>query len=195
MTPKALSEKKMWQKCQPEKRFNSAWHEFDGKPYPEGFYLLYQIMDIELPTLVETSTYKYDYYLLPLSPRRPKWDTKKQSRLIESFLIKIPVPYIMLYEWRNNSYQVIDGQQRITAIREFYQNKLVLTGLELLPELNGMRYNDLPPDIKFWLNGSSFKARAILKAPQLSQDKALELQEVLFELLSTVAVQPETQES
>ena len=39
-----------------------------------------------------------------------------QSRLIESFLINIPVPPIILYEKNYNSYEVMDGQQRITAI-------------------------------------------------------------------------------
>jgi hypothetical protein len=36
-----------------------------------------------------------------------------------------------------NSYEVMDGQQRITAIRAFYANSFKLRGLETWPELNG----------------------------------------------------------
>jgi hypothetical protein len=195
MTPKAPSEKKMWQKCPPKDRFNRAWYEIDGKSYPEGFYLWYQIMSIELPTLVESSTSKdYDIILPPLSPRRPIWEAQKQSRLIESFLISIPIPSVMLYELRYNLYEVIDGQQRVRAVRAFYENKLVLTGLEILSDLNGMRYDDLPPDIKFFLGRKSLSARAILKNNRISKYKMLELKQFSFDRLSTRDVQLERQE-
>ncbi|XWK88512.1 MAG: DUF262 domain-containing protein [Phormidium sp.] len=78
--------------------------------------------------------------LQPFYQRRLRWDEKKQSRLIESFLINIPVPPIILFEKEYNFYEVMDGQQRITAIRDFYENKLRLTGLELWSELNGRTY-------------------------------------------------------
>jgi hypothetical protein len=75
--------------------------------------------------------------LRPFYQRRNRWDKKKQSQLIESFLINIPVPSIILYEKKYNVYEVMDGQQRINALKEFYENRLTLTGLTLWPELNG----------------------------------------------------------
>lgn len=47
----------------------------------------------------------------------------RQSRLIESFVINIPVPPLFVYETEFNTYEVMDGQQRITAIQSFYGNE------------------------------------------------------------------------
>ena len=60
--------------------------------------------------------------LRPFYQRRPRWSPQKQSLLIESFIMNIPVPPVFLYEKDFNSYEVMDGQQRITAIRDFYEN-------------------------------------------------------------------------
>jgi Protein of unknown function DUF262 len=82
--------------------------------------------------------------LRPFYQRRPRWDVKTQSLLIESFIMNIPVPPVFLYERDFNSYEVMDGQQRITAIRDFYANTFKLRGLETWPELNGRSYTTLP---------------------------------------------------
>jgi hypothetical protein len=42
----------------------------------------------------------------------------------------------------------MDGQQRLNAILEFYENNLKLTGLETWSSLNGMTYKQCPPRIK-----------------------------------------------
>lgn len=86
--------------------------------------------------------------LRPFYQRRPRWDSKTQSLLIESFIMNIPVPPVFLYERDYNSYEVMDGQQRITAIRDFYANAFKLRGLETWPELNGRTYATLPEKIR-----------------------------------------------
>lgn len=86
--------------------------------------------------------------LRPFYQRRPRWDTRQQSLLIESFIMNIPVPPVFLYEKDFNSYEVMDGQQRITAIRDFYSNGFKLKGLEVWPELNGRSYKTLPEKIR-----------------------------------------------
>jgi hypothetical protein len=58
--------------------------------------------------------------------------------------MNIPVPPLFVYESDLAKYEVMDGQQRITAIKEFYGNKLVLRGLDQWPELNGRIYDKLP---------------------------------------------------
>lgn len=63
--------------------------------------------------------------------RKQQWNPIKKSQLIESFLANIPVPPIILYQLNSDEYEVIDGQQRIMAIHDFYANQLTLTGLEL----------------------------------------------------------------
>ena len=81
-----------------------------------------------------------DYELVPQYQRRPRWNTHKKSRLIESFIMNVPIPPIFLYEDRFGHYQVMDGLQRLTAIYEFYTDKLVLDGLGEWAELNGRQY-------------------------------------------------------
>lgn len=55
----------------------------------------------------------------PSYQRRQRWSAERQSQLIESFLINNPIPPLFVYETRPNVYEVMDGQQRITAIKAF----------------------------------------------------------------------------
>ena len=64
--------------------------------------------------------------LSPKYQRRFRWDTERQSRLIESFLMNVPVPPILLNEDGYGQYSVIDGKQRLTAIVDFFSGKLEL---------------------------------------------------------------------
>src|SRR6266566_2631791 len=68
--------------------------------------------------------------LRPFYQRRPRWDKARQSKLIESFIMNVPVPPLFVYESDLAKYEVMDGQQRITALLDFYTNKLTLEGLE-----------------------------------------------------------------
>lgn len=79
--------------------------------------------------------------------RRDRWDNKRRSQLIESFLLNIPVPPIYLSSEESGPYQVIDGKQRITAVHSFLENGFKLIGMKVLTELNGLTFSDLPPQI------------------------------------------------
>ena len=79
--------------------------------------------------------------LQPFYQRRKRWDIKRKSKLIESFIMNVPVPPCFLFESEFARYEVMDGQQRITTIRDFYENNFKLKGLEQWPELNGRQYN------------------------------------------------------
>lgn len=85
--------------------------------------------------------------LNPEFQRRRRWDTRKQSKLIESFIMNVPIPPIFLYEDIYSHYEVMDGLQRLTAINDFYKDKLTLEGLEQWSELNGRTYSKLPEQI------------------------------------------------
>ncbi|MGV2388595.1 MAG UNVERIFIED_CONTAM: DUF262 domain-containing protein [Microcystis novacekii LVE1205-3] len=106
----------------------------------------------KLPSFAESLKKPNYMETRPFYQRRERWDAQKQSRLIESFLMNIPVPPLILYETSYNSYEVMDGQQRITAIENFYNNKLQLTGLDIWPELEGRTYESLPAKIKDGIN-------------------------------------------
>ena len=70
------------------------------------------------------------------------WDDEKQSRLIESILIRFPLPVFYFDGSNNDKWLVIDGLQRLTALKRFMVTKeLRLTGLEYLT-LNGKKWDD-----------------------------------------------------
>jgi uncharacterized protein with ParB-like and HNH nuclease domain len=56
--------------------------------------------------------------------RRYVWDKKRASRLIESFLINLPIPVIYLAESGEAKYEVIDGLQRLTSIFNFFEKQI-----------------------------------------------------------------------
>lgn len=84
----------------------------------------------------------------PHYQRRDRWHVEKQSALIESFLLNIPVPPVYLSEEEYGTYTVIDGKQRITSIYEFLSGKFRLKDLKEVPELNGFTYEELPSQLK-----------------------------------------------
>ncbi|BAQ62700.1 conserved hypothetical protein [Geminocystis sp. NIES-3708] len=88
------------------------------------------------------------YLLNPEYQRRKRWDDIRKSRLIESFILNVPIPPIFLYEVDYSIYEVMDGQQRLTAIYDFYKGRFELKGLEYWRELNGRKYNNLPEQVK-----------------------------------------------
>ncbi|MFP3361559.1 DUF262 domain-containing protein, partial [Planococcus sp. SIMBA_143] len=77
---------------------------------------------------------------------------KKASLLIESILLNIPIPVIYASEEEDSSWNIVDGLQRMTALRRFFDNNFKLRGLVVLSELNGLRYQDLNPKAKRVLN-------------------------------------------
>lgn len=86
--------------------------------------------------------------LIELNPgyqRRRVWkDNKRKSLLIESLMLRIPIPAFYFYENEDGKYQVIDGQQRLTTIKEFVNGEFRLTGLEYLgSDYNKKKFEDL----------------------------------------------------
>ena len=85
---------------------------------------------------------KYNY--IDLSPdfqRNFVWDLKRRSQLIESLMLRIPVPAFYLAETESGGYQVVDGLQRLTTIRDFMKNRFYLKGLEYLKEQEGKYFS------------------------------------------------------
>ena len=77
------------------------------------------------------------------------WDKTKQSRLIESILIRFPLPAFFFDASDDNNWLVVDGLQRLSSIRNFVVDKSqALTNLEFLTHLNGKYWDDLPVDLQ-----------------------------------------------
>ncbi|MGW6417173.1 DUF262 domain-containing protein [Streptomyces sp. NPDC055055] len=85
----------------------------------------------------------------PPFQRRTAWNEEKQSLFIESLMLGLPVPPLVLAESNvnPNQFYVLDGKQRLTALREFLKtpgSPLRLDGLELLSEqLKGKTYEQI----------------------------------------------------
>ncbi|HYV94652.1 MAG TPA: DUF262 domain-containing protein [Chitinophagales bacterium] len=77
------------------------------------------------------------------------WDDEKQSRLIESILIRFPLPAFYFDGTDKNKWLIVDGLQRLSSIKNFVVNKtLKLTNLEFLTHLHGKGYDDLDRDLQ-----------------------------------------------
>ncbi|NEO53285.1 MAG: DUF262 domain-containing protein [Okeania sp. SIO3B5] len=71
------------------------------------------------------------------------WNDEVKSRLIESIIIRIPLPAFYIDGTDEDNWLVVDGLQRLSALKKFVGNNLQLTGLEYLDELNGKTYQEL----------------------------------------------------
>jgi hypothetical protein len=78
------------------------------------------------------------------------WSKESQSKLIESLFIGLPIPHIFIADVESEDpdldgrIEIVDGSQRVRTLYEFLTNKLELTGLRLIPEMNGFRFKDFP---------------------------------------------------
>jgi len=73
------------------------------------------------------------------------WKDDTQSRLIESILIRIPLPAFYMDTTDEDNWVVVDGLQRLTTLRRFViSQELRLSGLEFLTQLNGKSFEELP---------------------------------------------------
>ncbi|MEA1956041.1 MAG: DUF262 domain-containing protein [Campylobacterota bacterium] len=72
------------------------------------------------------------------------WTNKQMSRLIESILLKLPLPIFYFDVSDPEKWIIVDGLQRLSTINKFFvEKKLVLNNLEFLTDLNGKKYDDL----------------------------------------------------
>jgi len=72
------------------------------------------------------------------------WTNKQMSRLIESILLKLPLPVFYFDVSNPEKWIIVDGLQRLSTIQKFFvDKKLILNHLEFLTDLNGKGYDDL----------------------------------------------------
>lgn len=86
-----------------------------------------------------------DVDLSPDFQREYVWRQRQQTRLVESILLGIPLPAFYFNQSEDGSYQVVDGVQRLTTIRDFMNGDHTLSrmDLEYLKDLDGMNYRNL----------------------------------------------------
>jgi hypothetical protein len=123
--------------------------------------------------------------LRPEYQRRLRWDTKKKSKLIESFIMNVPVPPVFLYEKSLGKFEVMDGQQRLNAVAEFMSGEFALEGLEIWQALNGRTYSEIPPLIRRGLERAKISAITLMSDSSSAEEDSLDLRAQVFERLNT----------
>lgn len=142
--------------------------------------------------------------LLDIAPdyqRKFRWEPERQSSLIESLLLGIPVPSIFVATNADGTWELIDGVQRVSSILAFAgsieeratladQNNtaLKLVGLKKLSTFIGKTFDDLPVEIQ-----NKFKLASI-KVTSLTDKSDKNVRFDLFERLNKGGVTLSDQE-
>lgn len=137
--------------------------------------------------------------IAPEYQRQFRWKELRQSSLIESIFLGIPVPSLFMATNPNGSWELIDGVQRLSSIIHFagseeardktgLNSNLVLTGLKKLTDFNKFIFQDLPRSIQL-----DFLLKP-LKITTLSDKSDLEVRFDLFERLNTGGISLTNQE-
>jgi shikimate kinase len=181
----APSEMSMWEKPIREPKPRVSDEEINAKYATRELRIVTESNREQLPNFVQALKRPNWMDLRPFYQRRPRWEKMRQSKLIESFIMNVPVPPLFVYEADLAKYEVMDGQQRITALLDFYTNKLTLQGLEQWPELNGRIYDNLPSEIRKGLDRRSISYIVLLKESASNTEEEDLLRQEVFERLNT----------
>jgi len=132
-----------------EQLYSEAYEKEITEPFnPKDVDIVSQPMVIS--NIIDQLKYG-DILLEPDFQRHPDlWNPKQQSRLIESLMIRIPLPTFYFDSTDDDKLIVVDGLQRLYAIKRFMvldeddKERLSLTGLEYLKEYEGKKFEELP---------------------------------------------------
>ena len=138
----------------------------------------------------------------PAFQRRDAWTDDRKSRFIESLVLGLPIPQLVLAENRlgKGRFIVIDGKQRLLSLSKFTgvglaqdQPALVLTGLKVRTDLNRLTYEKLRSQSKYEDLISEFDNQAI-RTVVIRGWKNEEVLYTIFHRLNTGSVPLSTQE-
>jgi hypothetical protein len=141
--------------------------------------------DFFLPHVVDFIKGRQWGNLNPEYQRRLRWNNEKKSKLIESYLMNVPVPPVFLYDGASSKLEVLDGQQRINSIVEFLSGGFELEKLKIWPSLNGRTFSKLPPALKRGLNRAKLSAITLITEPIKTHEGEIDLRAQVFERLNT----------
>jgi hypothetical protein len=109
----------------------------------------------------------------PAFQRMFRWTQAQQSRFIESMLLGLPVPQIVLFQRADGVLELIDGLQRVSTLIRFITGSTpleaaeeqptttALYGCDILMSLNGQTFNTLPPVLQLELKRKTLRAIVI----------------------------------
>lgn len=169
----------------------STEEEIDEIPYVE-FDISVSPSDPTLELLAKQI--EREDIIIPFYQRKFVWKIEQASRLIESFLMGLPVPQVFLYVNNEDQLEVIDGQQRLLSVKYFFEGffgeednrgrrqVFKLKGLSERSEYNGKTFLDLLPRDQRKLRNSTLRA---INIKQLKPNENNESVFHIFERLNT----------
>lgn len=141
--------------------------------------------------------------IIPFYQRNYVWKIEQASRLVESFLMGLPVPQVFMYVNDDDQLEVIDGQQRILSVKFFFdgyfgpadskgrRQQFRLKGLSEISQYNGKLFSELSTKDQRKLRNSTLRAINIKQLkPSLRNDSVFHI----FERLNTGGTQLKPQE-
>jgi len=120
--------------------------------------------------------------------RRFIWKNDRTSQLIESIIMNVPIPPLYFAEEEDGKWLIVDGLQRLNSIKSFFDNEFNLRKLEIIKELEGIKFKDLPPKSKDLLKDGLLRINVIKK------DSHPDIKYDIFMRLNKGAVTLNTQE-
>lgn len=117
---------------------------------------------------------------VPSYQRRFVWEIKQQSRFIESLMLGLPIPFLFTAD-NEGRLEIVDGSQRIRTLEAFFNNELILEGLEKLDALNGFRFEDLT------LSRQRRFSRRTIRMIALTEKASWEVRKDLFNRINTTS--------
>ena len=119
-----------------------------------------------------------------------RWDREKQTGLIESILLGIPIPPIFVAEDENGVWELVDGLQRVSTVLSFFgiienvpkdKRNLILTEGKLIPQLDGISIQNMSFKLKLRIK------RATLGVEVLNRNSDNKMKYELFKRLNTTS--------
>ena len=141
--------------------------------------------------------------IVPFYQRKYVWKIEQASRLIESFLIGLPVPQVFFYVNEEGALEIIDGQQRIMSISYFLEGYFgetdgsgkrkvfALKGLSDTKHYNGKTFADLDKKDQRKLKNSTLRAINIRQLAPVNNNECVFH---IFQRLNTGGTQLKPQE-
>lgn len=127
------------------------WNDYEDAELP------YDVNDIQVAQKMIT-VFQVEYWisnnLLDLQPeyqRNLVWDAQRKSLLIESLLLRIPIPAFYLDEKKDGKKSVIDGLQRLSTIHDFLNDKFRLKKLQYLSSCEDRTFSELDNKYKNYI--------------------------------------------
>jgi hypothetical protein len=145
----------------------------DVEEEAEEFYP-YDIEKISIekkPLTMDTCLRRLEQETIILNPyfqRNEVWTDEKKSRLIESLMLKIPIPMFYVSADEKGIYSVVDGLQRLSTIRDFVLGKVYLKEKNPVLKGNGFKLQKL----EFW--GNKYDGCSFNQLPVDIQNRILE---------------------